>query len=270
MTGAQTPLTAEQETLFIPLYSKAVESRRRDPILHDPKAEAILAQVGYDFARLHVPARSRITLAMRARRLDELVQAFTGRHDTSVVLHLGCGLDSRVLRVGVGKARWYDVDFPEVITVRRAFYEEHDGYRMLGSSLAELGWIEQLPTGLPAIIIAEGVLMYLHEPEVRALLQALQARFPTGELAFDAFSSATLRRIQRHPSLRQTGAQVVWGLDDPGVIVRWLPGARLVEEWSFTQSPDIIRLGLGYRLAFRLAHQFSVARRAHRILRYRW
>lgn len=270
MMIAQTVLTAEQETLFIPLYSKAVESRRPAPILHDPEAETILAQVGYDFSRLHVPARSRITLAMRARHLDDLVRAFMQRHNTSVVLHLGCGLDSRVLRVGVGKAHWYDVDFPEVIAVRRAFYEEHDGYQMLGASLAELGWIAQLPTALPAMIVAEGVLMYLHEPEVRALLQALQARFSGGELAFDVFSSATLRRIQRHPSLRQTGAQVVWGLDDPGVVASWLPGAHLIEEWSFTQSPDIARLGLGYRLAFRLAHRFSVARQAHRILHYRW
>jgi O-methyltransferase involved in polyketide biosynthesis len=142
--------------------------------------------------------------------------------------------------------------------------------RMLGSTLTELGWIEQLPTALLAIIVAEGVLMYLREPEVGALIRALQARFPSGELAFDAFSSATLRRIQRHPSLRQTGAQVVWSLDDPGVVAGWLPGAGPVEDWSFTQSVDIDWLGLGYWLAFRLAHQFSVARRAHRILHYRW
>lgn len=270
MPAAPTTLTAEQQTLFIPLYSKAVESRRPNPILRDAKAEAIIAEVGYDFGRLRVPARSRITLAMRAKRLDEVTRAFAGRHERLVVLHLGCGLDSRVLRVGAANARWYDVDFPEVIGLRRAFYQERDGYAMVGSPLGEHGWIEPLPAGLPAIIVAEGVLMYLREPEVRALLEALRARFPTGELAFDAFSGAALRRIQRHPSLRQTGAQVVWGLDDPGAVAGWLPGARLVEEWSFTQSPDIAKLALGYRLAFRLAHRFAAARRAHRILRYAW
>jgi O-methyltransferase involved in polyketide biosynthesis len=270
MARAPSTLTGEQQTLFIPLYSKAVESRRPDPILHDPKAEAILAEVGYDFGSLRVPARSRITLAMRARRLDECVRAFAQRHTSVVVLHLGCGLDSRVLRVPLPEARWYDVDFPDVIAVRRRFYEERDGYRMVGSSLAELGWIDELPAGLPAMIVAEGVLMYLHEAEVRALLQALRARFAAGELAFDAFSAATLQRIRRHPSLQQTGAQLHWGLDDPREVEGWLPGARLLEEWSFTQSPAIAKLAPGYRLAFRLAHRFPVARRAHRILRYGW
>lgn len=270
MAPAPIPLTEEKETLFIPLYSKALESRRPDPILRDPKAEAIIAQVAYDFERLRVPARSRITLAMRARRLDEYVQAYAQQHAQLVVLHLGCGLDSRVLRAGARNALWYDVDFPEVIEVRRAFYAEHERYQMIGSSITEHGWMERVATGLPTIVIAEGVLMYLTAPQVRALLQALQARFPRGELAFDAFSSSTLRRIQRHPSLRQTGATIAWGLDDPAEVERWLPGARLVEAWSFTESPDVAKLSPGYRLGFRLAHRFRVAREAHRIFRYRW
>jgi len=72
--------------------------------------------------------------------------------------------------------------------------------------------------------------------------------------------------VGRHPSVRKTGAQVHWGIDEPAEIESWGPGIRLLEEWYFTQSDDIAKLGFWYSLVFRLAASFAAARKAHRIL----
>ncbi len=45
-------LREEQETLLIPLYARAFESRQADPIFVDEKAQEILARIEYDFAKL--------------------------------------------------------------------------------------------------------------------------------------------------------------------------------------------------------------------------
>ncbi len=262
-------LAEAQETLLIPLYSKAVESRQPTPIFVDPKAQEILQRVEYDFARLNVPRKTSIMLCIRARKLDDYARAFLAQHPDGVILHLGCGLDSRCLRVAHDQADWYDLDLPPVIDLRRKFYAETPAYHLLPSSVTDLHWTERVSAqGRPVFVIAEGLLMYLTEAEVKALILKLREQFPGCELAADVFSAATAKRVGAHPSLKQTDAVVHWGIDDARGIEAWAPGIRLKEEWYFAQAAEIDKLSLGYRLAFKLAGLFGAANKAQRIVYY--
>lgn len=267
MESGRIVLTAERETLLIPLYCRAVESKRTKPILRDPTAESILTRIDYDFRRLKTPRQSLATLAMRAKRLDWYVQDYASRYDTPLVLHLGCGLDSRYLRVGSPKGTWYDLDFPEVISLRRRFYEESREWRMIPSEVTNLSWLDSIEESGPACVIAEGLLMYLREEQVKSLFLALQARFPGSEIAFDAYSHLTARSVSNHPSLRRTGARVQWGIDDAREIEAWGVNISVMEEWYFTESADVACLGPAYRLLFRIMGSIPAARRAHRVIR---
>lgn len=260
-------LTKEQETLLIPLYSKAMESQRPQPIFVDEKAQAILQRAEYDFARLNIPRKTTITLCIRANKLDAYVRQFLADHPQSVILHLGCGLDSRCLRVPHEHTEWYDLDLPPVIELRRKFYEETPTYHLIASSVTDLNWTDAVAAqGRPVLVIAEGLLMYLKEADVKALFSKLKETFPGCELACDLYSGLTAQRAKDHPSLKQTGAVIQWGIDDVHNIEQWGLGIRLKEEWYFAQAAEINKLGIGYRLAFRLAGLFSVANKAHRIV----
>jgi O-methyltransferase involved in polyketide biosynthesis len=257
-------------SFFVPLYGKAEESRRATPILSDPKAEEILKQVNYDFRKLRVPVQSRTTLAMRAKKLDDFARAYLAAAPAQpLVLHLGCGLDSRILRVGSPPVPWYDLDYPDVIELRRQFYAETATYHLLGSSVTDYAWMEAVPAGRAAMIVAEGLLMYLRPDDVRELVVRLGQRFPGSELAFDAFSLLTVSRINRHPSIKKTGAEIHWGLDDPREIEGWAPGIQLLEAWPFTASPDIGKLDPAFRVLFRIMGLIPAAQKAHRIFRFR-
>jgi O-methyltransferase involved in polyketide biosynthesis len=262
-------LEAERETLLIPLLSKAAGRNARVPILDDPKAAEILAALDYDFAALRVPAGTAVTLCVRAKQLDAQVEQLCARSAETTVLHLGCGLDDRAGRVGRVGTDWYDLDLPEVIALRRRFYEESAGYHMIASSVTELAWLDQIPASRrPTVIVAEGLFMYLDEDQVKALVRALRERFPGGVLAFDAYSTLTVRKVKNHPSIKRTGAKVRWGVDDPRELEAWAPGLSLLQEWCFSESPDVGRWGPWFWVMFKLAGLFSVARRAHRILIY--
>jgi O-methyltransferase involved in polyketide biosynthesis len=261
-------LTEEKETLLIPLYSKALASRHPKPILVDPKAEEIIRGIEYPFGELHVPQKTVLMIAMRAKKLDAIVQAYLAHNQDPLVLHLGCGLDSRVIRTGFQRGDWYDLDFPEVIELRRHFYPESERYHLIASSVTEPGWLEQVKDKRPACIIAEGLLMYLNEQQVRSLFAALQAQLPGSELAFDAFSRLTARSVQLHPSLKKTGAQTPWGIDNPAQIESWGQGMKLLEQWYFSDSEDIPNLGIGNRFMFTVVGGLKAARIAHRILHF--
>jgi hypothetical protein len=57
-------------------------------------------------------------------------------------------------------------------------------------------------------------------------------------------------------------------MDDSHELEEWSPSIRLVEEWHFTEDPDLAKLSLWYRAAYRLAGAFRAARQAHRIVYY--
>jgi O-methyltransferase involved in polyketide biosynthesis len=262
-TKTKITLTKEQETLLIPLYARA----QNNPLFIDETARQIMDGVQYDFDQLKVPEKTAVTLRIRAKQLDAYTLQFIAGHPNAIILHLGCGLDSRCLRVQHPTALWFDLDMPAVIELRRKFYTETESYLMISSSITDLAWIDQIPVeGRPVFVIAEGLLMYLHEPDVHALILCLHDRFPGCELVFDAFSKYTANRIKSHPSIQKTGAAVHWGIDDPHEMEGWADGIRLKEEWFFSQSADIERLGWFYRVMFRLTSSIQVAQRAQRLL----
>jgi O-methyltransferase involved in polyketide biosynthesis len=259
-------LTPEQETLLIPLYTKAQPD---NPLFFDPKAQEILQQVDYDFNRLKVPYKTVVLVCQRAKKLDAVARDFLDQHPDGAVLHLGCGLDGRFWRVDNGQVEWYDLDMPPVIELRRQFYAEQARYHLIASSVTDLDWMAQVRAdSKPVLAIAEGLLMYLGEADVKRLLLELQERFPGCRLVADVFSRMTARSASRHPSLKKTGATIGWGIDDPHEIETWSPGMRLIEEWYFSQDPDLNLLNPGYRLAYKLSGRIKMVRRAHRIVYY--
>jgi O-methyltransferase involved in polyketide biosynthesis len=117
--------------------------------------------------------------------------------------------------------------------------------------------------------VAEGLLMYLDEGDVRRLVLRLHETFPGCRLVADVFSKLAARSATKHPALKATGATLGWGIDDPQEIETWASGLHLLEEWYFSDDPDLALLSFGYRLAYRLSGAFKTAKRAHRILYYR-
>ena len=103
---------------------------------------------------------------------------------------------------------------------------------------------------------------------MRRLVLRLREAFPGCRLIADVFSRLAARSATRHPSLKQTGATLGWGIDDPRELEAWAPGIQLLEEWFFSDDPDLARLNFGYRLAYKLAGAFQIARRAHLIVYY--
>ena len=233
-------LTPEQETLLIPLYTKAQPG---NPLFFDPKAQEILNQVDYDFSRLHVPYKTVILVCQRAKKLDAVTCDFLTEHPNGVVLHLGCGLDGRFWRVDNGHVEWYDLDMQPVIELRQRFYPAIERYHLVASSVTDLEWVAKvMAAGRPVLVVAEGLLMYLSETDVRRLLLRLREAFPGCRLIADVFSRMTARSATQHPSLKHTGATIGWGVDDPHEIEAWSQGISLLEEWYFTQDPDLNHL----------------------------
>ena len=252
-------------TLYIPLYGKAMVSRK-GILLHDPKAEEIWDREGFV---LRGKAKSKwltYYMGMRAAVFDQWLREKMAEGPDAVVLHIGCGLDGRIARLGSGGHPWYDVDFPSVIAERRKYYEETADYHMLGADARETQWINALPADRAAIVVMEGVSMYLQRQELLRLLQTLQGHFLNVSLLMDCYTEFAARASRHANPVNQVGVSTLYGVDEP----KCLEAGRLkfASEHSLTPKELIQELSGFERRFFRLVFGGSMTRRTYRLYEY--
>jgi O-methyltransferase involved in polyketide biosynthesis len=237
-------LSGVAETLLVTLYIRAMESQRPDALLKDEKAVALVTQMSYDFDRIKqikMDEDDKVTLILRNREFDRYVRDFLARYPEAVVVHIGCGLDSRFERVDNGKVEWYDLDLPEVIELRRKFIgDEGIRYHLLGCSAFDSTWLDAVSVHRqrPFLFLAEGVLMYFKEAQVKWLVLTLRDRFPGAELVIDAFSPFLVRANNLRLSITKFGARYHWGLKRGQELESWGDGIRLLDEWGYFDRPE--------------------------------
>lgn len=261
------PWGSVEWTLLCMLYLRAHESRQPDSILADHFAQEAVERIDYDFPRIHRTVRPKVNqygAALRGAYFDAAIADFLAAHPEATVVHLGCGLHSRAFRIATPSARWFDVDLPRIIALRRQLYSETPGYRMIGSSVTDAEWIDQLPTGGPVMIAAEGLLMYLSAEQVTDLLGRLTSRFDTGEMVADLLSPWGPRLSRAF-----TSGIITWGTRDGSEITRATPVLRLVDERSVVSGFDRIPRKAP-RLLYRLQHTVPVTRDYDRLYHYQF
>ena len=185
------------------------------------------------------------------------------------MVHLGCGLDSRVFRLDPGPGvEWYDVDYPAVIALREKIYPTRPQYHLVATSATDPSWLDEIPADRPVLLLAEGISMYLTEHQGVALLRRVVDRFPSGELQIDFFNWLGIRSQKTQTLVRRSGSTLHWAVNSPEDILSRVPGVRLLIAVSFFDASTFDRASTGFRLARRLARVVPPVRRALQYHRY--
>ncbi len=95
-------LSGVPQTMLATLYGRAADADAEYPILGDSFAKDLVSRLDYDWTRTGLSARQASSLTMRSAHFDHWARQFLAAHERAVVLHLGCGLDSRVFRLNPG------------------------------------------------------------------------------------------------------------------------------------------------------------------------
>ncbi|MFC7623913.1 class I SAM-dependent methyltransferase [Microlunatus sp. GCM10028923] len=214
--GPRVELRGAEATMLATLYGRALDARSPDPILGDMLAAETLDKINFDPTQTGLRPGDHYSVAMRAEFLDGWTREFLARHRSATVLHLGCGLDTRVWRVNPGPGvAWYDIDLPDVIALRRTLFGDRTGSTMIASSVTDPAWLAEVPQDRPTLVVAEGLVYYLTETGGRALLRRLVDSFPTGQMIFDGFSRLGIRLQRLNGAVHKAAATLHWGIDWP-------------------------------------------------------
>ncbi len=253
------------KTLYIPLYGKSYVSQK-GIILNDKRAEEIWAKAGFSLKGKSKSKWLAYYMGMRARVFDDwLIEQIRDKGDATVI-HIGCGLDSRIERVGAEASLWYDVDFPEVIEERQKYYIEDSHYKMMGADVSHEGWIDAIPRAKNAIVVMEGVSMYLTPNNLSLLLSTLCTHFDNVALLVDCYTTFAAKASKIKNPINDVGVTQVYGIDDPHSIE--VDNLVFVKEHEMTPSRLIDELSDMEKRLFKSLYGGKMSKGLYKLYEY--
>ena len=226
-------LTGVPETMLQTIYARAKESRTRGAV-HDGMAEKIIDRLDYDFSLADKDRAMHDGVIARTIVLDRMTKSWLGENPGAVVVNIACGLDTRCWRVK-GFSHWYNLDLPETIAVRERIMPEDGEISCITMSAMDDwgGCVKE--TGTPALVIIEGLTMYLTGTDVKKIFEVIARRFPRATVFVETMNPLVAGRF-REKSIEGSHAKFTWGVKNGRTLAGMLPGFGFVCEHSLTEG----------------------------------
>jgi len=231
-------------TLLIPLVARAWGSKVFPAL--DPQDHFAQAALKATCSEVHTSPADQSTLVnvlWRTALIKQLGLDFFARHPDSPGVDLGAGLAHHFQWLSNGHNSWLDVDLPEVITLRASLL---DGARPCSqhqsADLTHPGWWQRLalPPNCqrkPALLICEGVLMYLQPSQVRQIVREIADNAPQdSELLVDFMSPLSMGRALLPSVCETVDAPFRWGAHNGQEIARIHPRLELLTQHSVAEA----------------------------------
>jgi O-methyltransferase involved in polyketide biosynthesis len=229
-----------QKTLLIPLFGRAKEYEKPDPLVKDKYAREIVEKIDFDFeaAFTHVPFQFTLNCVIRAHHLDHALLKVIEKHPDATIVNIGAGLDTTFRRVDNGKIFWYDLDLPDSIELRRKLIPETDRNKFIAKSVFDTSWFKDIKIrGSKVFFMSAGVLVYLEESEIQRLFLEMIHEFPDSEIMFEIYSRKFLwlrNHVLAKGQLKsELFSPMKWGVNSAKEIAKWSPKIAILDEFPY-------------------------------------
>lgn len=245
------------ETAIITLKSRVFESEGTMPVIKDPMSrvcyDALTQELDLDTIKriIHKKTSPVLTrhVALRARKYDAYARDFLLNNPDGVVVSLGAGLDTRFWRLGLTPEQYIELDLPEMVEAKRRLLGDAITYKLIGQSVLDLSWFKELgmKKNTHYCFIAEGLLMYLHEVDVKKLVYAIAEEFDGSMMVIETvnkkytkgFNKRMVEMKMKNQLKSGAGSSYNFGIVCGKELESFHPKIKLSEEWSYFEDTDI-------------------------------
>lgn len=251
--------TSSSKTLFIPLLARASEMKQNAPVVQDKKAVEIMAQIETGDIIVNGGKMATHGILARTKVIDDEVIKILLEKPNITIINLGSGLDTRISRIDNGQLKWFELDLPDVITLRKKYFTENERIRFISKSVLDDTWVQDIGNinTDSIVIIAEGLLMYFSEKDVKHIFQLLSDNFPNAHMYFDVVHSFFVGK--------GISSTFLWGLDKAENVKSINQNIQLVRSWS---TGDVLKSRQS--LFFRMMNIFPSTKNRSQILNIRF
>ena len=199
------------DTAYWVAFQRAIESERPDALFHDSYARLLAGERGERFAASGYGQLATSVIAQRTAVFDELTLRLINADNIDLVLNLAAGLDTRPYRLPLPSSlKWIEVDLPDTLAYKQLLLTNEEPACQLGSiglDLSNVSLRSDLFARLNrdatrALVLSEGLLVYLPEGEVINMASDLNAQTHFEYWLMDLMSPTSLRMMSDHVGQR--------------------------------------------------------------------
>lgn len=230
-------LEGVMETMLITLDARARDYRAEKSLLYDKKSAEMVDMIDYDFSSFGEERINHLGIIARAKVMDDEIKKFIEKYPTCHIVSVGSGLDTRFLRVDNGRIHWYDVDFPETISLRKKFFDENDRVKSIECSALDPAWTKEIDTGgEKLLIISEGMIMYFYPEQAGEFLNILTDNFDRFDLYLDCLSKRLVNHAKTNKAVSRTKSEYHFGVTNGKEVIALNPKLKQTGYINFTKE----------------------------------
>lgn len=226
-------LGSVQKTLLLPLWGRAIETQKPNPLLVDKKAVFIINNIPYDFTVIakNIHPLSCISWVARSIYFDKKIKKFIDIFSDATIVNIGCGLDTTFDRVDNGKIHWYDLDLPDTIELRKKFIPETERRQFISKSVFDTSWYDKIEKKNNVMLLIAGVVYYFDESDIKRLFRDFHTFLPGVEIVFDYASKLGIK-VSNKKVLKNGGmdksVDLKWGINNIMKIEKWADYIKVI------------------------------------------
>lgn len=229
-------VTGVPETMIQTLYARAKETEKPNAKIKDEIAVEIVGKLDYDFSNADADKMMSTGVIARTIVLDKMVGGYLDNHPNAVVVNIACGMDTRCYRMQGKYARWYNVDLPETMEIRRRFLTESDPVYQIAKSATDASYVDDIVySGENVLVVIEGLSMYLHENDIKRIFAIIENAFPKATVMIETMSPFVVRHI-KEKSIEGSNAKFSWGVKNGRELQQIIPVFTCQREVSLVEG----------------------------------
>ncbi len=255
-----------EETLLLPLWGRAYETQMKHPRLVDEKSVEIIKAIDYDFSDIEkTQGPSQHGWVARSLHTDKMARSFIEKHPEATIVNIGCGLDTTFSRIDNGRIFFYELDLPDVIALRKNFYQDSDRHQSIAASFLERSWFEKIIVRDGLLFLAGGVLYYFEEEQIKEFFIAVADHFGTCDFYFDSLSPMGMK-FAKKAVLKKGGMGMSmeggWGLKPVQSLEKWDKRIKVID--AIPMSKGMKKgIPLGFKIMSMITDMLGVCSMVH-------
>lgn len=219
------------ETMIQTLYARAKETSKENPKIKDEMAVSIVKQLDYDFSNADQDRTMSLGVIARTIVLDKMVEEYLNTHKDTIVINIACGLDTRCYRMKGKYVRWYNLDLPETINIRKQFLKETGEMK---KSFMDESYRDNIQYhGENILVIIEGLTMYLSENDIKKMFSIID--FKNSTVMVEVMVPFVVKHI-KEKSIEGSHAKFTWGIKNGKELEKLLPTFSFLTEVSLVEG----------------------------------
>lgn len=197
-------------------------------------AVSIVKQLDYDFSKADQDRTMSLGVIARTIVLDKMVEEYLNTHKDTIVINIACGLDTRCYRMKGKYVRWYNLDLPETINIRKQFLKETGPIYQIAKSAMDESYRDDIQYhGENILVIIEGLTMYLSENDIKKIFSIIN--FKNSTVMVEVMFPFVVKHI-KEKSIEGSHAKFTWGIKNGKELEKLFPTFSFLTEVSLVEG----------------------------------